>query len=144
MITSYEELLDQNRAEEIWLTRLLLELGMPQHLKGFKCAVTVIILCMKNSGYLDATTTELYPAAARILGTTSAGVERALRNAIEIAWLYGDTEFQHDIFGRSVSSSRGQPTNAAFIHTLYYKMRRELVVCGKRDISKDIGFFPIG
>lgn len=144
MLTSYEEFLDQNRVEEIWLTKMLLELGMPQHLRGFKCAVTAIILCMKNSKYLDAVTTELYPAAGRILGIKSSAVERALRNAIEIAWLYGDTEFQHSIFGRSVSPSRGKPTNTAFISTMYYKMRREFVICGKRDASNNVGFSPIG
>lgn len=144
MLTSYEEFLDKHRAEEAWLTRRLLKLGMPQHLRGYKCATVAIILCMERSEYLDAITTELYPAMSKILSISTGAVERALRNAIEITWLYGDMESQCDLFGNSVNPHKGRPTNTMFIATMYYAMRREFVICGKRDASTNIGFFPIG
>lgn len=125
MLTSYEEFLDQHMGEEIWLTHCLLNLGMPQHLSGFKCAMVAVVLCKERPEYLDAITGELYPAIAKIVGASTAAVERALRNAIELTWLYGSMEFQHDLFGNSVDPEKGKPTNAMFIATMYYRMRRE-------------------
>lgn len=125
MLTSYEEFLDQHRGEEIWLTHCLLNLGMPQNLRGFKYAMIAVVLCKKRPEYLDAITGELYPAIAKIVGASTASVERALRTAIELTWLYGNMESQHDLFGNSVRPEKGKPTNAVFIATVYYRMRRE-------------------
>ena len=136
MLTSYEEFLDQHRREEIWLTHCLLKLGMPQNLRGFKCAVVAVTLCMEQPGYLNNITGELYPAVAKVVGTSIVSVERVLRTAIELTWLYGNMEFQHDLFGNSVRPEKGKPTNAVFIATVYYRMRREFVVCGKQDFDK--------
>lgn len=143
MLTSYEEFVSKHRAEEFWLTKQLLDLGMPQHLKGFQCAVIMIAMCVEHPEYLHAITTELYPATARVLGGNASAVERALRNAVEVAWTYGDPERQHIIFGNSVNAAKGKPTNIMFISTMYYKMRRELVICGKQNASSDTGFLPI-
>lgn len=123
---------NEHRIEEVWLSSQLLRLGMPQHLKGFKCIIIAVVLCVKHPEYLDEMTCSLYPAVAQIMHTTPSRVERAIRYVIETAWLYGDIEYQRDVFGSSVNPSKGKPTNGMFISTMYYKMRRELVVCGKR------------
>ena len=42
-------------------------------------------------------------------------MERAIRHAIEVAWDRGDVEEIQNIFGYTVSSIKGKPTNSEFI-----------------------------
>ena len=64
---------------------------------------------------ISAITKILYPAVAKRFQTTSSRVERAIRHAIEVAWDRGDVEEIQNIFGYTVSSIKGKPTNSEFI-----------------------------
>ena len=71
-------------------------------------------------------TKELYPSIAKKYNTTASRVERAIRHAIEVAWNRGQIEVHDKIFGYTVNSNKGKPTNSEFIAMVADKIRMEL------------------
>ena len=55
--------------------------------------------------------------------TTSSSVERAIRHAIEVAWSRGKVELLEEMFGYTISSGKGKPTNSEFIALIADKLR---------------------
>lgn len=49
-----------------------------------------------------------------------------IRHAIEVAWGRGQTEVVENIFGYTVSASKGKPTNSEFIAMIADKLRLEI------------------
>ena len=58
--------------------------------------------------------------------TTPSRVERAIRHAIEVAWGRGEPAVVENIFGYTVSASKGKPTNSEFIAMIADKLRLEI------------------
>ncbi len=75
---------------------------------------------------MNSVTKELYPRVAEMFDTTAARVERAIRHAIEIAWTRGNIKLLNTLFGYTVSSEKGKPTNSAFIARIADKIRLDL------------------
>ena len=50
-------------------------------------------------------------------------VERAIRHAIEVAWSRGKVELLEEMFGYTISSGKGKPTNSEFIALIADKLR---------------------
>jgi len=63
---------------------------------------------------------------AKKYNTTSSRVERAIRHAIEVAWDRGDPEVLDEMFGYTILSSKGKPTNSEFIAMISDKLRLEI------------------
>lgn len=105
---------------------LLLELGVPCHLIGNKCLVSALCLSVEKPDILDAITSELYPAVAKIHGSTSSRVERAIRHAIEVCWDRGDMDVFMKYFGNTISRYKGKPTNGEFLSQCTRRLRRRL------------------
>ena len=63
------------------------------------------------------------PAIAKKHQTTASRVERAIRHAIEVAWGRGRLETINDLFGYTVSTGKGKPTNSEFIALIADKIR---------------------
>lgn len=94
---------------------VLRELGVPAHLRGHAYLVEAVILVVQQPDALYHMTGRLYPAVARKYHTTPAGAERAMRHAVETAWLRGDPQFLACFFGNSINPVRGKPVNSEFI-----------------------------
>ncbi len=60
--------------------------GIPVHLKGYRYLREAIINAFLEPEMLGAVTKRLYPKVAGKFATTPSRVERAMRNAIELAW----------------------------------------------------------
>lgn len=58
---------------------------------------------------------QLYPDLAKMFKTTPSRVERAIRHSIEVAWNRGRTETMEKLFGYTINSDKGKPTNSEFI-----------------------------
>jgi two-component system response regulator (stage 0 sporulation protein A) len=97
------------------IATVLLDLGVPCHLKGHPYLITTIGAVVENALLINAVTTVLYPLVASTHNTTASRAERAIRHAIEVAWDRGDLEVIHHYFGNTVSISKGKPTNSEFI-----------------------------
>ena len=110
-------------ALEISVTETIHKLGVPAHIMGHKYLRDAIMLSVENADLINAVTKELYPAVARMHGSTGSKVERAIRHAIECAWSRGDVEVLQEYFGYTISSYKGKPTNSEFISMIADKLR---------------------
>lgn len=107
------------------ITKLLHELGVPSHIKGYSYIREGITLIYSDPSLSGAITKELYPIIAKKYDTTSSRVERAIRHAIEVSWNRGNWELMEEIFGYSVDIDKAKATNSEFIVTLADKLRLE-------------------
>ena len=107
------------------ITKLLHELGVPSHIKGYNYIREGITIIYNNPDLQGAITKELYPMIAKKFHTTSSRVERAIRHAIEVSWNRANWELMEDIFGYSVDIDKAKATNSEFIVTLADKLRLE-------------------
>lgn len=108
------------------VTRLIHDMGIPANIRGYTYIREAIILVIDEPALLNSVTKELYPRVAEAFGTTAARVERAIRHAIEIAWTRGNIELLNGLFGYTVSSEKGKPTNSAFIARIADKIRLDI------------------
>ena len=58
--------------------------------------------------------------------TTPSRVERAIRHAIEVAWARGEMDVNNQMFGNTISATKGKPTNSEFIAMIADKLRLEM------------------
>ncbi|MEC9488018.1 MAG: sporulation transcription factor Spo0A [Halanaerobium sp.] len=110
----------------IRITEIMHEIGVPAHIKGYLYLREAIKMVVENIDLLGAVTKELYPLVAEEYDTTPSRVERAIRHAIEVAWERGNIQAIHDIFGHTITSASGKPTNSQFIAKIADKLRLEL------------------
>ena len=75
----------------------------------------MIMMAVEDMDVLNAITKILYPTVAKKYQTTSSRVERAIRHAIEVAWSRGKLDTLDELFGYTVSTGKGKPTNSEFI-----------------------------
>jgi fructokinase len=59
------------------------------------------------------------------LSSTHEGVREATRHAIEVAWSRGKMDTIDELFGYTVSTGKGKPTNSEFIALIADKIRLE-------------------
>ena len=107
------------------LTKLLHELGVPSHIKGYEYIREGIIELYNDPTIIGGITKELYPDIANKFDTSVSRVERAIRHAIEVSWNRGNIDLMEEIFGHSVDIDRAKPTNSEFIVTLADKLKLE-------------------
>ncbi len=112
---------------EISITRMLHELGMPSHIKGYQYIRDGIMMIYNNPEIIGGITKELYPDVASKYNTTVSRVERAIRHAIEVSWNRGNWDLMEEIFGHSVDIDKAKPTNSEFIVTIADKLRLEFM-----------------
>ena len=111
---------------QMLITKLLHNLGVPSHIKGYQYIREGVQLIYENPDITNAITKELYPELARKFGTTASRVERAIRHAIEVSWNRGNWNLMEEIFGCSVDIDKAKPTNSEFIVTIADKLRLEV------------------
>ncbi len=104
----------ENNLESV-ITDIIHDIGVPAHIKGYSYLREAIGLCIKDDEFINSITKLLYPTVAKNFSTTSSRVERAIRHAIEVAWNRGREEILTDIFGYTIDTNKGKPTNGEFI-----------------------------
>lgn len=110
---------------QISITKILHELGIPSHIKGYQYIREGISIIYNRPEVIGGITKELYPEVALKFDTTVSRVERAIRHAIEVSWNRGNWALMEDIFGHSVDIDKAKPTNSEFIVTVADKLRLE-------------------
>lgn len=108
---------------DIEVTRVIQQMGVPAHVKGYQYLRDAIILVVEEMNLLGAVTKELYPLIAEKYDTTASRVERAIRHAIELAWDRGNVDMMNRFFGYTVNMDRGKPTNSEFIAMVADRLR---------------------
>ena len=110
---------------EMDVTNIIHEIGVPAHIKGYQYLRDAIIMSVEDMEMLNSITKILYPTIAKKHQTTPSRVERAIRHAIEVAWSRGKMDTIDELFGYTVSTGKGKPTNSEFIALIADKIRLE-------------------
>ncbi len=108
---------------EAQVTRIIHQIGVPAHIKGYQYLRTAIMMTIKDSEAINSVTKILYPTVAKKYSTTTSRVERAIRHAIEVAWDRGDVDTLNSFFGYTIQNNRGKPTNSEFIAMIADNLR---------------------
>lgn len=108
---------------EKYITDIMLDIGVPAHLKGYHYLRDAILISGKDMEVVSSVTKLLYPTIAKHFKTTGQKVERAIRNAIEVSWSRGNTETFEKMFGYSALSGKSRPTNSEYIARIADKVR---------------------
>ena len=96
------------------LEKVLLDLGYPELLSGTRYLREAVGLYVPGM----AITKELYPAVARLNGSTPSRIERAIRHATQTAWCRGSIMVQEMMFGSTINPETGIPTNGELVARL--------------------------
>lgn len=110
------------------VSRMMSELGVPAHYKGYLYLREAILQVNERPELLSRVTKGLYPAVARRFGSTPDKVERAIRHAIEATWTRGNLPRLNALFAYGVDTRTGKPTNSSFIA----RMADELALATRR------------
>jgi len=112
---------------EVEVTRMIHQMGVPAHVKGYQYLRDAIVNVVSDVSLLGAVTKELYPMIAVKYQTTPSRVERAIRHAIELAWDRGNVDFMNRFFGYTINVDRGKPTNSEFVAMVADKLRMSIM-----------------
>ena len=111
------------RSLEKDVTDMIHEIGVPAHIKGYQYLREAIMMSVQDIEMLNSITKILYPTIAKKYQTTPSRVERAIRHAIEVAWSRGRMETLDALFGYTINTGKGKPTNSEFIALIADKIR---------------------
>ena len=113
----------QNADLEAQVTKVIHQIGVPAHIKGYQYLRFAILMTIDDNSVINSVTKVLYPTVAKKYQTTTSRVERAIRHAIEVAWDRGDVDTLNSYFGYTIQNSRGKPTNSEFIAMIADNLR---------------------
>lgn len=122
-----EKISDQELERQI--SRFMLELGIPAHLRGYQFLRSAVLMCVQDMELVGSVTKLLYPDLARMYGTTAQKIERAIRNAIEVSWERGNSDIFEELFGYRNTSEYSRPTNSEYIAIVadYIRLEYDLI-----------------
>lgn len=128
-VNAYEnkrEYVSRNLESDV--TNIIHEIGVPAHIKGYQYLRDAIIMSVNDMEMLNSITKILYPTIAKMHQTTPSRVERAIRHAIEVAWSRGKMDTIDALFGYTINTGKGKPTNSEFVALIADKIRLEYKV----------------
>ena len=105
------------------ITHILHEIGVPAHIRGHLYIREAITIVYHDVNVLNGITKVLYPTVATKYKTTASRVERAIRHAIEVAWVRGNIDSITEIFSYTISYHKSKPTNSEFIAMIADRLR---------------------
>ena len=108
---------------ETRVTDMIHEIGVPAHIKGYQYLREAIMMSVEDPAMISSITKILYPTIAKRFQTTPSRVERAIRHAIEVAWSRGRMETLDAMFGYTIDTGKGKPTNSEFIALIADRIR---------------------
>lgn len=122
-VKAYQEAVAKEHDLEKDVTEMIHEIGVPAHIKGYQYLREAIMMSVNDAEMLNSITKILYPSIAKKFQTTPSRVERAIRHAIEVAWSRGKMETLDAMFGYTINTGKGKPTNSEFIALIADKIR---------------------
>ena len=117
-----------------WYIHMMMnEIGVPRHLAGYRYLYEAIAMVVADRGALSGLTSVVYPHIAQKFGSGRSCVERSMRFAIEAAWNRGRVDKIEEMFGYTVRSDIGRPTNGEFIAMTAERVR----MAGAKGVHAD-------
>ena len=108
---------------EKYVTELMLDMGVPAHLRGYRFLREAILMSVEDMELVSSVTKLLYPEIAKKFASTDQKVERAIRNAIEVSWTRGNRDTFKELFGYCYEEGKTRPTNSEYIARFADKVR---------------------
>ena len=106
---------EKNSLIEKLVSDIIIKSGILPNLKGYKYLKDSILLGYNDGDLLDSITKVLYTNVASVNRCSKDGVERAIRNAIDLAWdRYNGNNF-YNMLGMDKIYSNKKPTNSEYI-----------------------------
>lgn len=102
---------------------VLTMIGIPAHIKGYFYITEALKMLLECPGIIHKVTKVIYPNVAKTSDSTSSGVERSIRHAIEVAWDRGDVSMLNEMFGNTIKPNKGKPTNSEFLGLVAKNLR---------------------
>lgn len=102
---------------------MLLDMGIPAHLNGYRFLLCSSLLVLEKPDYLASITHMLYPAVAQCFETTASCVERSIRHAINMAWQRGGSAAFAAVLKMRTFSENEKPTNCELIALISERIR---------------------
>jgi two-component system response regulator (stage 0 sporulation protein A) len=96
------------------VTRILHDIGVPAHIKGYQYLREAIIIAVKDMDVCNAMEKVLYPRVAKVFHTTPKRVIRAMRHAITVIW----RKSNRAIIEKHCGYLGGKPNPSQFIEVL--------------------------
>ena len=115
------ELVYHDYSIQEYITKILHELGVPSHIKGYLYIRDGILFVYDEPNYINGN--NIYSNIAKTYCTSNSCVERAIRHAIDISWNRGNWDLMEEVFGHSIDLERAKPTNLEYIITVADKLR---------------------
>ena len=111
------------------ISDLMLELGIPAHLRGYQFLRSAVGMCVEDMELVGSVTKLLYPDLAKMYQTTDTKIERAIRNAIEVSWDRGNSDLFEELFGYTNTLEYTRPTNSEYIAVVadYILLKNNLI-----------------
>lgn len=110
---------------ELRISNLLKDLGIPVHLHGFAYLKHAVKLTMENPELAHNICKGLYPLIALEFKVTAGSVERCIRHAIEVGIPRADEKIFNKVFRVSILKHEGKVTNAEFVATVVDYLQME-------------------
>ncbi len=88
-------------------------LGMSNKIRGYKYSRAAIDILLRSGNTMRADI--LYRFVSERFLTSASCVERNIRYAVEKTWEQGDVDRIYSVFGYTVRSDKGKPTNSEFL-----------------------------
>lgn len=104
------------------ITAMIHDIGVPANIKGYRYLREAIKLAVEDFDRINNMTACIYKPIALADNSTPKRVQKAILQAIEIAWDRGDLDTLQQFFGYTVSNTKGRPTNSEFIALLADKL----------------------
>lgn len=102
------------QAAEQLVTKILYEIAVPAHIKGYQYLREAIIIAVKDLDVCNAMEKVLYPRVAKVFHTTPQRVIRAMQHAITIIW----RKSNRAIIEKHCGYLGGKPNPSQFIEAL--------------------------
>lgn len=106
-------------ALELVVEQVLRSLRINGRLKGMQYLIYAITETVRDPARTKLITKDLYPKIARLYGSTASRVERDIRSAIRISWVYAQEELEQ-VAGYHLLK---RPTNGEFIDFVAFYIR---------------------
>ena len=99
--------------------KFLVRIGLFANLKGFNYILSAVDEVLANPTCLNSIMKELYPKIAQKFNVTTSGVERNIRNAIEVAYNKGKLFAVANTFYGANFAKYEKPTNGEFLAFIF-------------------------
>ena len=110
------------------VTKMLNALGFSPRYSGYNYTREAVKMAFASGTMMRTISKTIYPAIAKISGTSPYSVEHGIYKSIIQAWKMIDTGSKQKYFGKQGLDENWRPTNSELVYTLADKLRCDVLL----------------